>query len=432
MKNPALTDHLLRRMLPLLLGMSFMIMGRVHAQTLSFFDQLSELPYVTVNELSDAHYPEGYYMLSVPLPLDHENPKLGLFPQRVFIGLRWPTAPEVLVTEGYGVDFAGKENYQHELAKLLDANLVVVEHRYFGKSQPSKIDYTHLTLKQSAADIHAVCDLLKPLLTGKWLSTGTSKGGHSAIAHRMYFPEDVAGTVVYGTAIKKQPMTTTSSLLKPLMESPCGMKVSHFQKNAFLGKDSLFPAFLAQVAMQELDFGDMEVEAVLDYILLEYPFAFWQTGQKCEEIPAPGTSAFDQITHLLKVASPKFYTSATRKRWAPAYYMFYHELGYYEYDIAPFKGHLKQTAYPNNFFAPPGVSISFDRRYWEMVRDFLETPAAHNCIFLYGEKDPWALQSVVEDNKYVVPNGSHKSKIKDLPEDQEIALTQRLTTMIGK
>lgn len=398
----------------------------VHAQGNPFFDRLSLLPDVTVTQIAHPRFPGGYFILSIPQPLDHADSSSARFSHRVFLGLQTPEAPVVMVTDGYGVDYAGKPDYQHELSTLLQANLLVVEHRYFGKSQPATLDYRWLTVQQAAADLHAIKVLLDTLLTGPWLSTGTSKGGQAALAHRMHYPEDVAATVVYGTAVKKVSSITTSELLQPLLESECGKKVLTFQKHLFQHRDSIFPAFIARVATLGLDLGDMDIEVAFDYASLEFPFSFWQGGFTCDALPPLSAPASALSDFFMAVVPPRQYSALTRKRWLPAYYMFYHELGYYEYDPVPFKSWLKQTSYPNQFFAPEGMEIPFDRSYLQAARDFLDAPAAHSVFFIYGEYDPWALQSVVVSNKYVVPGGSHKSKVADLPEDLRTALMQRI------
>jgi hypothetical protein len=401
------------------------------AQSSLLASRLSKVPGVNVTAIPNNHY-AAFYTVTLPQHVNHKDKGSATFQQRIFVGLQSLEAPVVMVTDGYGVDYAGKPDYQHELAKLLEANLVVVEHRYFGKSQPSPLDYQWLTLKQSAEDVHRVKSLLDTVLVGKWITTGTRKGGQTALAHRMHYPNDAVASVVYGTAVKKGQTILASQLLKPLMETPCGMRVAQFQAHCFAHKDSLLPLFIAHAAGKNLDFGDLEMEVVLDYILLEFPYSFWQMGVDCAGLPILTDEPALQLDFLLHAVSPKFYTTATRKRWAPAYFMFYHELGYYEYDLQPFLKYLKAPSYSNQYFAPKDVVLTFDRSYLQSLRDFLDAPAAHSVYFIYGENDPWALQSTVVSNRYVVPNGSHKSKLADLPEEQRTALLQKLNRILGR
>ena len=48
-----------------------------------------------------------------------------------------------------------------------------------------------------ADDEHAIVTALKQVYTGKYISTGGSKGGMTAIFYRRFFPDDVDGTVPY-------------------------------------------------------------------------------------------------------------------------------------------------------------------------------------------------------------------------------------------
>ena len=47
------------------------------------------------------------------------------------------------------------------LTNLLDANQIMVEHRYFGKSVPDSLDWNYLNIKQSAADHHRIADPIR-------------------------------------------------------------------------------------------------------------------------------------------------------------------------------------------------------------------------------------------------------------------------------
>lgn len=423
---------LFSKKIALVLGLCLMISNMARSQGNYMLDRLSELPGVTVTEIGNPQFPAGYFILSIPQLVNHEDSASGTFSHRVFLGIRAVDAPNVLVMDGYGVDYAAKPDYQHELGKLFQANLIVVEHRFFSKSQIPNADYRWLTTTQAAADVHHVRELIATILTGKWISTGTSKGGQAALAHRMHYPEDVAATVVFGTAVKKTPTIATADLLQPLMEKGCGAQVAAFQKYGFEHKDSIFPAFIASAMAQKLDFGDMEMAIVLDYALLEFPYSFWQTGGDCVDIPSPNATAAQYVDFLNAIVSPKFYTVLTRKRWAPAFYQFYTELGYYEYNLEPFKEYLSAEAYPNSFFAPKGVETKFDTGFLERARDFLEAPAGHTVFFVYGENDPWALQSVVLANKYVVEGGSHKSKLSDLSGEQRAGLESRIRKCLAK
>ena len=84
------------------------------------------------------------------------------------------------------------------LVGSMNANAVVVEHRYYGDSKVNNDPrWDHLTIEQAAADHHAIFQALKPLLPGKWISTGLSKDGETAVFYRYLYPEDTDVTVAF-------------------------------------------------------------------------------------------------------------------------------------------------------------------------------------------------------------------------------------------
>ncbi len=80
--------------------------------------------------------------------------------------------------------------YQEELSKLLNANLVFVEYRYFLESTPEPKNWEYLTAENSAYDLHNVRNTFKQIYPEKWISTGISKGAdYNALP--CLFPDDV-------------------------------------------------------------------------------------------------------------------------------------------------------------------------------------------------------------------------------------------------
>jgi len=137
-------------------------------------------------------FKEGFEIAFIQ-PVDHTNPNSPKFTQRVFLSHRDFSKPVVLETEGYGATWPK----EREVAKILDANQIIVEHRYYESSKPKPLNWKYLTTWQAASDHHRVVGLLKSIYPGKWVSSGRSKGGMAALFHRVYYPNDVDATVVY-------------------------------------------------------------------------------------------------------------------------------------------------------------------------------------------------------------------------------------------
>src|SRR5262249_14717216 len=161
--------------------------------------KLACVPGLTVLEL---HLPPDagadpslrYFLLKLDQPVDHENPSGPHFKQRLYLRHRDESAPMALTSGGYEL-----MNYEADLSFFFETNVIEVEHRYFGPSIPSPVDWKFLNIKQSAADYHSITVALKAVYGGKWVGTGASKGGMTSVYHRRFWPADLVGTVAYVT-----------------------------------------------------------------------------------------------------------------------------------------------------------------------------------------------------------------------------------------
>ena len=145
---------------------------------------------------------KDYYRINVRQLINHHDIHRGFFNQQVLLGVQDPKAVTVLQTEGYSIPkHFNNPNYKTELTKLLNANQVIIEHRYFGSSIPDSLSKKFLTYEQASNDDHFIKEKLANLFTGKWVSTGVSKSGDAALAYRFYYPNDVDATVAYGISI---------------------------------------------------------------------------------------------------------------------------------------------------------------------------------------------------------------------------------------
>jgi hypothetical protein len=163
------------------------------------FSQSSILPLllkiegITVLQKEHPEFKE-YYEIMVEQQLDHFNPGKRVFRQKVLIGYNGANAPVVMETEGYAIGKAVRPSY------LPNCNLMVVEHRYFGKSLPDTLIWDYLTIKQQCYDLHHIRTVFTGLFKGKWMTTGISKGGQTAIAYKMYHQRTgfcCAGEILY-------------------------------------------------------------------------------------------------------------------------------------------------------------------------------------------------------------------------------------------
>jgi pimeloyl-ACP methyl ester carboxylesterase len=398
----------------------------------SIKEKLAAIPGITFSSIS-SDLSNDRYEVYVEQALDHNDPSTKKFRQRVIIDFKSEDSSTVMDTDGYGINYALMPMYQHELATLLNANLVIIEHRFFGHSLPDTLNYDLLTTAQAAADIHFIRTLFAGIFPQKWISTGISKGGQAALAHKINYPEDVSSVVVYGTAVKKKQIENKiDSMLTDLSQTECGRKLLLFQNNLMNNKATVLPYLNDFVFKNGVTFTKLDKETVFDYMVLELPFSFWQTGIDCSKMPLTAKDPFEMFKFLSTVISPSFYSDKTLKRLEPSFYMSYHELGFYEYKTKRYKGFLKQKDYSNKTFAPKNIKINFDKTYLNKLSAFLKTKEAEKIIFIYGEKDPWSsMQSTGKAEKFIIKNGSHKSRIADMGPEQKKGLLNALRKSVN-
>jgi len=178
--------------------MQFVLSALCYSQHLKVkLDSLSKLYNFTVEELKSDSLFASKYLLQFEQAVDHRNPNGQKFNQRVFLSHLDFDASVVFITEGYTAWHAEDPKFVSELAGLLNTNQICVEHRYFGTSVPEPLIWDYLTIKNAATDHHRIVDVLKLLYKGKWINTGISKGGQTAMYHRFFYPEDVDISVPY-------------------------------------------------------------------------------------------------------------------------------------------------------------------------------------------------------------------------------------------
>ena len=123
--------------------------------------KLSEISAITETQPLESTEFSEKYVTYFTQPLDHRHPEKGSFRQRVIVAHAGFDRPTVIITEGYGAAYALKPQYREELSKLLNANMVFVEYRYFLESTPEPKDWRYLTAESSADDLHAVTTAFK-------------------------------------------------------------------------------------------------------------------------------------------------------------------------------------------------------------------------------------------------------------------------------
>lgn len=377
---------------------------------------------------------DEYYEFWYEQPVDHANPSAGTFKQRVFLGHKSPKAPVIVEIQGYNIwtPEAG------ELARLLDGNQLTIEHRFFDNSVPAGgIPWQYLTIKQAATDQHNIIQSVKQALYPevKWISTGISKGGQTTIFHRYFYPEDVDISVPYVAPLNLEYVDPRLQKFLDKAGSPkggfgqflfgssemsdCHWSIRDFQTLCFEHIDTLENLVGEHAAENGYTFGMVgSIRRAVQLMILEYPFAFWQWGHHCSDIPESEDDIEVIYTHLMKVSDPSFFEDKHIVQQQPFFYAALTEIGMYDYKVKPFKKYLSDKEdITFAFTMPEGLELPpFNDKQMKAINRWLQTDA-EKMLFIYGGMDPWGATGVdlkMNDKckKYVKGDMHHGCRIK--------------------
>lgn len=402
----------------------------------SIKSELESLPGIKSVEIlkCDTFFLEKY-LIRVEQPVDQKKKNGATFTQRVYVGFKGRNKPTVFVTEGYGGWYAGRPTYLNELCPLLDANLVFVEHRYFGESIPDSTSWKFHTIEQSASDHHRINLLMKQIFSGKFVSTGISKGGQTTMYYKYYFPEDCNVWVPYvGPLNFSIGDERVNPFINNVGSAECRKKVRDFQLLALEREGKIIVDFAKKASENGYHFDAVKgIEAAFEYTVLEYPFAFWQWGNvDCESIPDRNAPDSLILKHLLEVSPMDYFADEGIKGYWPFFYQALTQIGYYDYDTTGFGKKLNDISdLTFSFCAPPGTNPKFKPKYMKKVDKYLKNKG-NNMIFIYGEYDPWSATAFVPTEgktnalKIVKKGGAHGTRINNLPNYQRTMVLDSL------
>ena len=378
-----------------------------------------------IRPLETSEFSEKYVTYFIQ-PLDHRHPEKGSFRQRVIVSHVGFDRPTVIVTEGYGAAYALRSQYREELSKLLNANMIFVEYRYFLESTPEPKDWQYLTAENSADDLHAITTAFKNIYPGKWIATGISKGGQTTLLYRTFYPDDVDISVPYVAPLCYGVEDGRHEPFLHKVSTPENRKIiEDFQLEALKRKATLLPRFEKYCTEKNYSFR-APIEEIYDYSVLEYSFALWQWGTPISSIPATTASDDEIFSYLLAISEPGYFTADSPN--ASFFVQAARELGYYGYDVQPFKQYLSiqsSEGYLHRLMLPEELKdMPFDKTLSKKITKFLKKQDP-KMIFIYGQNDPWTAAGVtwLKNKKnihvFIQPNGSHLARISTLPEAEK-------------
>ncbi|MFH0901986.1 MAG: S28 family serine protease [Pseudomonadota bacterium] len=383
-----------------------------------------------VSETAGANF--RFFVLEFEQPADHSSPAKGRFSQRMTLLHRAEAQPMVMMTDGYYINL---QNNEYEVTSLLEANQLVVEHRFFEESRPAPADWNNLTIRQAAADHHRINQALHPIYRGPWITTGHSKGGMTAVYYRRFYPDDVDATVAYvaplnhGVNDDRYP-----AFLEQVGDATCRQALDDFQKIALFRRESLVQMLEDWASLSDLTFDVIGIDQSFEGAVIELPFSFWQYHDpaECAGVPDGEASNYDVLAFFWSNSMFYLYADQMITMFLPYFYQTVTELGYPASRTEHLAGLLQYddtSGIPPDLL-PPGVDPVFDP---EAMRDIGDWVAGQgkSIMFIYGEYDPWTagmfrLGQAVDSYSFTVPHGNHSSVIDMLPEPQQSEALQIL------
>lgn len=370
-----------------------------------------------------------YFELHFRQPIDHDHPEAGTFLQYATLIHKDASAPLVMLHTGYGNWYY---DYPGELTRLLHANQIVVEHRFFRGSRPDgAAAWQFLTIAQAAADHHLIADAMHRLYHGKFLETGASKGGMTSVYHRRFYPDDVDATVAYVAPISfGAPDYRYDAWLDQLGPAPCRDALHAIQRELLARRAMLVTRAQDDALAHGHRYDRIPIEVAVEGAVVSVEWAFWQyTGVSgCGGIPA-ATATDDALWNFLDDVSPVSSSSdADLAEFEAYYYQAEGQLGYPGTMDAHLTGltQYAEDAYDGAY--PVGIALpAYDAAAMDDVSDWVQTDGAR-LLFLYGGFDPWSggmfeLGGATDSLRVVAPQGPHGSLIRDLvPADRAAAL----------
>ncbi|HET9140466.1 S28 family serine protease [Actinophytocola sp.] len=404
-------------------------------------DRLRAVPGLTI--VSEAPPPAPgmrFFFLTYRQPADHLNSQGATFEQRFSLLHRATDRPMVLHTTGYDMP---ERVFQSEPARLLEANQISTEQRFFSPSRPDPADWTKLNIWQAATDHHRLINALKPIYTGNWISTGASKGGMTSVYHRRFYPRDLSGVVAYvapNDVVNRSDEAYDRFFDVVGTDPACRTALANIQREAFLRRTDLVNMYEAFARSEGRTFNQVfgTADAAFEFAVLDSRWAFWQfLGQPFCSIVPPTTASTQEIFEFIDgTAGWAFYTDQDILFYSPYFYQAATQLGWPQLKFRHVRDLFRYPGLYNEANSSLPAELRSQHDPWPMTDiDRWVTRESSQMLFIYGANDPWGGEQFHPSGRdsytYTAPGSNHGANISRLNPADAAAATATLRRWAG-
>ncbi|MEU5806016.1 S28 family serine protease [Streptomyces sp. NPDC047718] len=374
-------------------------------------------------------------------PIDHHRPDRGSFEQRLTLVHKSVDRPMVLYSSGY--DLGSTPQRPTEPTVLLDANQITTEQRFFGTSKAADQDWSTLTIWQAASDHHRLVAALKQLYRGAWISTGGSKGGMTAVYHRRFYPDDVAGTVAYSAPNNTDDRDDRAydAGLARVGTPECRAALIEVQRQALMRREAMTQRYGRWAEEQKATFRTVgSADRAFELAVLRLPMMFWmhQPADACATVPGADASDDALYAWVAGVTLLPVYTDQSLEPYTPYFYQLGTQLGYATFSAPYLEGLLRHPGVQElRSYVPREIPLHFQRGAMADIDRWVRADG-RSLMFVNGQNDvsvaePFRLGRGTRDSYvFEVGGGSHHVSVKGLPPADADRATAALRRWAGQ
>ncbi|MWK37283.1 aminopeptidase [Actinomadura sp. J1-007] len=384
-------------------------------------DQLKAIPGMAVTEKPSSLPGYRWFWLRYRQPVDHRRPDGQWFEQRIMLQHAAADRPMVLYTSGYGTP---ETMFKAEPTALVNGNQISVEYRYFSPSRPEPARWSKDTIWQAATDEHRIVGALKRIYRARWISTGASKGGMTAVYHKRFYPRDVDGSVVYVAPndVRNDDDRAYDRFFATVGSDPgCRAHVKALAREILKRRPAMLARVKADAAKNGWTYSILRTpDRAFENSVMDYEWGFWQykLQSDCASLPKTDASDDDLYRSLDEVSGVSFYTDQGLKDYVPYYYQAGTQLGWAKPQFTHLRPLLRyESSYQPRTYVPRSIPMRFDGgRAMRDIDSWVRTKGNH-MLFLYGANDPWGAEpfrlgrGTRDSAVYTAPGMNHSGRM---------------------